>query len=344
MYQRLIRPVLYRFDPEKIHHGVRTWLRRAYVIPGLNHLVESYYRNRDPHLARQIFGLNFPNPVGLSAGFDKGELFNELSSFGFGFIEIGTITPLPQNGNDKPRLFRLPKDEALINRMGFNNQGIKATIECLKKRRRFDVILGINIGKNKVTPLEDAVRDYEECFTRLFSYGDYFVVNVSSPNTPGLRTLQDKEPLRRILSALQTINAHAPHPKPLLLKISPDLSDAQLDDCIDLIQELKLSGIVATNTTLARDRLATDEGVVQSTGAGGLSGKPLFKRSTEIVHYISKKTSGTLPIIASGGVMSAADALEKLAAGATFVQVYTGFIYQGPGLIKAINQAILKNI
>lgn len=304
---------------------------------------------RNGALSAHLFGLHFKNPVGLAAGFDKNALYlTELEALGFGFVEIGTVTPQPQAGNDKPRLFRLPKDKALINRMGFNNDGVKVVAKRLKewreKQSKADsrLIIGGNIGKNKVTPNEDAWKDYEICFRALFDCVDYFVVNVSSPNTPGLRELQEKDSLRKILSHLQTINQHETgseedkKPKPLLLKIAPDLTWQQIDDVIDLALEIKLDGLVATNTTISREQLQTTNDEVQAIGAGGLSGAPVRKRSTEIVRYIHQKTNGRIPVIASGGIFSAEDAKEKLAAGASLVQVWTGFIYEGPAIVKNI--------
>jgi len=303
-------------------------------------------------LSRELFGLHFKNPVGLAAGFDKNALYlTELEALGFGFVEIGTVTPQPQAGNDKPRLFRLPKDKALVNRMGFNNDGVKVVAKRLKEWREKQpsadaqsprLIIGGNIGKNKVTPNEDAWKDYELCFRALFDCVDYFVVNVSSPNTPGLRELQEKDSLRKILSHLQTINQHETgteedrKPKPLLLKIAPDLTWQQVDDVIDLALEIKLDGLVATNTTISREQLQTTNDEVQAIGAGGLSGAPVRKRSTEIVRYIHQKTNGRIPVIASGGIFTASDAKEKINAGASLVQVWTGFIYEGPAIVKNI--------
>jgi dihydroorotate dehydrogenase len=293
-------------------------------------------------LHREVFGLKFKNPVGLAAGFDKDAKFvDELACLGFGFIEIGTVTPRPQEGNDKPRLFRFPNDNAIINRMGFNNEGVDAAVIRLKQRKT-DIIIGGNIGKNKSTPNEDAVKDYEICFKKLFDVVDYFVVNVSSPNTPNLRELQEKKPLHDLLLHLQNLNLSYPSPKPLLLKIAPDLTDTQLDDVIDIVKSVKLSGIVATNTTIERDGLSGDKQMVEQTGPGGVSGRPLKQRSTEIIKYITQKTEGKLPIIAVGGIFTAEDAQEKIEAGAKLVQVYTGFIYQGPAIAKNICKSFLK--
>lgn len=297
--------------------------------------------------AVKVWGIEFPNVVGLAAGFDKNASYlRELQTLGFGAVEIGTVTPLGQPGNEKPRIFRLPKDKALINRMGFNNEGVKAVVARLKdwraeqesinskNRSQIKLIIGGNIGKNKVTPNEEAWRDYEICFRELFEYVDYFVVNVSSPNTPGLRELQEKDALRKILSHLQTINKQQHHPKPILLKIAPDLTVSQVDDVIDLAMEIHLDGLVASNTTISREGLTTTDNVVKETG--GLSGLPVQQRSTELVRYIHQKTNGQIPIIASGGIFTAADVKAKLDAGASLIQVWTGFIYEGPGIVGKV--------
>jgi dihydroorotate dehydrogenase len=295
-----------------------------------------------PKLVREVFGIKFENPVGLAAGFDKdAKLFDELASFGFGFVEIGTVTPLPQEGNPKPRLFRLKEDNALINRMGFNNEGIEAVVARLR-RKTSNIIIGGNIGKNKVTPNENAVADYEICFEKLFPYVDYFAVNVSSPNTPGLRDLQEKEPLTALLNSLQKINNQKEKRKPILLKIAPDLTNEQLDDIIAIVADTKIDGVVATNTTIGRKGLKTNKTKVEAIGNGGLSGKPLKARSIEVIKYLADKSNKAFPIIGVGGIHSAEDALEKIDAGATLVQVYTGFIYEGSALIKRINKAIIK--
>lgn len=296
-----------------------------------------------PSLHRKVFGIDFPNPVGLAAGLDKGaEVIDEMGRVGFGFVEIGTITPKPQPGNDLPRLFRLVKDEALINRMGFNNVGAEVAAQRLK-RRKSKVIVGANIGKNKVTANEDAIHDYEYCFTTLFDYADYFVVNVSSPNTPGLRALQDKDSLAAILNSLQAINQSKPAQKPILLKIAPDLTNEQIDDVIGVVQQTKISGIIATNTTISRVGLSYTQTEIDNYGAGGLSGKPLTKRATEVIRYIKSKTQHQpITVIGVGGIMTVADALEKLEAGADLIQLYTGFIYKGPQLIADINRALIK--
>lgn len=338
----LVKKILFRYDPEQAHYKVMKWLAKTYNTGIGKKYLESNYCLKHPGLEREVFGLKFKNPVGLAAGFDKDALFiDELACLGFGFIEIGTLTPKPQDGNEKPRLFRFPEDAAIINRMGFNNQGVDAAVERLKNRKT-DLIIGGNIGKNKTTPNEQAAEDYAYCFKKLFDYVDYFVVNVSSPNTPNLRELQEKEPLKQLLMHLQNLNLSYPHPKPLLLKIAPDLSNSQLDDVIDIVQAVRLSGLVATNTTIDRDGLSADKKVIEDTGAGGVSGKPLKQRSTEIIRYIHEKTGGQIPLIAVGGIFTGADALEKIEAGASLVQVYTGFIYQGPGIAKTICKAILN--
>ncbi len=306
-------------------------------------LFRQLYGSKEESLKRELFGLEFPNPVGLAAGFDKdGKHFRAMSNLGFGFIEIGTVTPKPQIGNPQPRLFRLPKDKGLINRMGFNNEGLEAMVERLKKGRDGKIIIGGNIGKNKVTPNEVAAKDYELCFEALFPHVDYFVVNVSSPNTPNLRDLQEKEPLTRLLGMLQTLNHAKPNPKPILLKIAPDLTNTQLDDIIEIVHDTKIAGVIAANTTISRANLKTSEQAIKEIGAGGLSGQPVKKRSTEVIQYLHTQSKGAFPIIAVGGIGSPQDALEKLAAGASLVQVYTGLIYEGPSLVRAINKAILK--
>ena len=312
------------------------------MIPGKMWSWRLIFRVKDARLEREVFGLKFDNPVGLAAGFDKdAKLFDELASFGFGFIEIGTVTPLPQDGNPKPRLFRLKDDSGLINRMGFNNLGIEAVVARLR-RKKSDIIIGGNIGKNKVTPNEEAANDYAICFEKLFPYVDYFAVNVSSPNTPGLRDLQEKKPLTALLNSLQELNNKKDIRKPILLKIAPDLTNEQLDDIIDIVADTKIDGVIATNTTIDRSGLKTDKNKVDAIGNGGLSGKPVGLRSTQVIKYLADKSNRAFPIIGVGGIHSAEDALEKLDAGATLLQVYTGFIYQGPSLVKRINKAILK--
>lgn len=342
MYKSLIRPILFRFDPEKIHHFTFSSIRFLNSIPGMPSLLKSMYEVNDPRLEREVFGLKFKNPVGLAAGLDKdAKLYKELGNMGFGFIEIGTLTPKPQDGNPKKRLFRLREDGGLINRMGFNNGGVQEAVERLKKnpKGKDHVLIGGNIGKNKVTPNEDAVSDYEICFDALYDYVDYFVVNVSSPNTPNLRELQDKEPLTNLLQTLQDKNATKPVQKPILLKIAPDLTDEQLLDIIDIVKTTKIAGVIATNTTISRDGLVSEN--KQETG--GLSGKPLTKRSTEVIRFLSEKSNKAFPIIGVGGIHTADDAIEKLEAGASLIQLYTGFIYEGPALIKDINKRLLNS-
>lgn len=333
MYKSLIRPILFKFDPEEVHYFTFSLLKN-FPFLAKNFLPKPI---EDKRLEREIFGLKFKNPVGLAAGFDKdAKMFSELSDLGFGFIEIGTLTPKPQDGNPKKRLFRLKEDAAIINRMGFNNGGVDAAVERLKSNK--NVLIGGNIGKNKVTPNEEAVNDYIICFEKLFPYVDYFVVNVSSPNTPNLRALQEKEPLTKLLSELQKRNAEKEKQKPILLKIAPDLTDEQLLDIIDIVNETKIAGVIATNTTLSRDNLISENR--QETG--GLSGKPLTKRSTEVIRFLSEKSGKAFPIIGVGGIHSADDAIEKFDAGASLVQLYTGFIYEGPQLIHDINKKLLE--
>ena len=341
MYKSLVKPALFTLDAERAHHVVFNNLRRAARLPGTKTLLRKLYDYQHPNLEREVFGLQFPNPVGLAAGFDKNAMLtDEMATMGFGFVEIGTVTPRPQPGNPAPRLFRLPKDEALINRMGFNNDGAATVAARLAKRRNRQLIIGGNIGKNKDTSNERAADDYVACFDALAEVVDYFVVNVSSPNTPNLRQLQEKEPLIKLLQQVQERNLSRATPRPLLLKIAPDLTDSQLDDILEIARETKLSGLVATNTTISRAGLSTDTGYVGSLGAGGLSGRPLRARATEVIRYLHQKSNGALPIIGSGGIHSAADAQEKLAAGASLIQLYTGFIYEGPGLVKRINQQL----
>ncbi|MCJ7759094.1 MAG: quinone-dependent dihydroorotate dehydrogenase [Gillisia sp.] len=337
MYKSLIRRFLFKFDPEVVHYFTFDFLKIIFKIPGVPALVKSIYQLNDPRLEREVFGLKFKNPVGLAAGFDKdAKLYKELDAFGFGFVEIGTVTPKPQPGNEKKRIFRLKEDEAIINRMGFNNEGVEAAVKRLKSNK--DVLIGGNIGKNKTTPNEDAVSDYMICFDALFDAVDYFVVNVSSPNTPNLRALQEKKPLTELLKTLQNKNKQKPKPKPILLKIAPDLTDSQLLDIIDIITETGIAGVIATNTTIARGDLKS----ANKDEMGGLSGRPVKNRSTEVIRFLAEKSNRAFPIIGVGGIHSAEDALEKLDAGASLVQLYTGFIYEGPGLIRKINKKILE--
>ena len=339
---KIVRFILFFFNPEFIHNILFKLIKFTAMIPGINWIWILLFKVQDTRLEREVFGLKFENPVGLAAGFDKdAKLFDELGAFGFGFVEIGTVTPLPQEGNPKPRLFRLKQDKALINRMGFNNSGIEA-ISSRLRRKKTKLIIGGNIGKNKLTPNEDAVSDYEICFEKLFPYVDYFAVNVSSPNTPGLRDLQQKAPLTALLNRLQELNSAKDKRKPILLKIAPDLTNSQLDDIITIVADTKIDGVIATNTTIDRNGLKTDKNKLKAIGDGGLSGNPVKSRSTEVIKYLADTSNKAFPIIGVGGIHSTEDALEKLDAGATLVQLYTGFIYEGPALIKRINKAILQ--
>ena len=335
MYKSIIRPLLFKYDPEKVHHFTFKSIRLLSGI-GLTKLLKPVFNVEDKRLERTVFGLKFKNPVGLAAGFDKdAKLFQELSDFGFGFVEIGTLTPKPQDGNPKKRLFRLKEDQAIINRMGFNNGGVDEAVKRLKKNK--NVLIGGNIGKNKITPNEEAFEDYKICFNALFDYVDYFVVNVSSPNTPNLRALQDKEPLTKLLTGLQQLNTNKQRQKPILLKIAPDLTNDQLLDIIEIVNTTKIAGVIATNTTISREGLTSET----KSEMGGLSGKPLRSRSTEVIRFLSEKSNKAFPIIGVGGIHTKEDAIEKLEAGASLVQLYTGFIYEGPQLIKKINSEIL---
>jgi dihydroorotate dehydrogenase len=341
MYKIFIRPLLFLVAPEAIHHFTFRFIRLISFVPGLPAALRSLFTLSHPALERKVFGLTFKNPVGLAAGFDKDALLiDELSTFGFGFIEIGTLTPKPQDGNPKPRLFRLPADQALINRMGFNNRGVAAAVERLKNRSS-SVLVGGNIGKNKSTPNEEAFADYAHCFEALYPYVDYFVLNVSSPNTPGLRALQEKEPLKNLLQGIKKLSATKGKQKPVLLKIAPDLTQTQLDDVVEILIETNTDGVIATNTTISRDQLVTDQKTISEIGAGGLSGQPLSGRSTEVIKYLRSKLGPSFPIIGVGGIMNADDALEKMKAGADLIQVYTGFIYDGPSIVTRINRKIL---
>lgn len=341
MYKRLILPILFRFDAETIHHFATATLKITLAIPGMRWLAHRLFVTNDPRLRRTVFGIDFPNPVGMAAGFDKNaEFVTELAALGFGFVEIGTVTPRPQTGNPKPRLFRLKADGGLINRMGFNNKGAGPAAERLRKLGKNRVIVGGNIGKNKDTPNEQALNDYLLCFHELFEVVDYFVVNVSSPNTPGLRDLQEREPLTRLLQALQQENRNKLTPKPILLKIAPDLTNSQLNDIVAIVAETGIAGVIATNTTISRDGLKTDSQSVANMGAGGVSGRPVRSRSTEVIRYLHQQSGGAFPIIGIGGIFTADDAREKLEAGASLIQVYTGFIYEGPALVKRICEGI----
>ena len=343
MYRLLLKPLLFLLSPEKAHYFTVGLLKFTLAIPGISWVFRKIYAVNHPSLKRNFLGLQFKNPVGLAAGFDKdGKFFEPISALGFGFVEIGTVTPKPQDGNPKPRLFRLPKDRGLINRMGFNNEGIDAFVNRIKQRKNSDVIIGGNIGKNKITPNDKAADDYLICFEALFPYVDYFVVNVSSPNTPNLRDLQDKEPLTKLLNLLQEKNQTQSLPKPILLKIAPDLTESQLDDILEIVSTTKIDGVIATNTTIARTSLTTSEKTIKNIGAGGLSGAPLTKRATEVIHYLTEKSDGKLFIIGVGGINSGQDAIEKIQAGASLVQVYSGMVFQGPALIKNINKALIS--
>jgi len=342
MYKSIFRPVLFWFSPESVHHFVVNSLKILFKIPGTGWLLIKLTQVNDPRLEREVFGLKFKNPVGIAAGFDKqAELYNELSNFGFGFIEIGTVTPKGQPGNPKPRLFRLPLDKALINRMGFNNGGVNNAVKNLNKRKT-TVIIGGNIGKNTLTPNSEAVEDYVLCFQQLFDFVDYFVVNVSCPNITDLHELQDQDSLMKILGKIQELNNTKAHPKPILLKVSPDLNNKQLDEVIEIVKRTKIDGVVATNTTISRQNLKTDDDRIKKIANGGLSGKPITDRSTEVIRYLAEKSGKAFPIIGVGGIFTVEDALEKLHAGADLVQVYTGFIYEGPFIAKKINKALLK--
>jgi dihydroorotate dehydrogenase len=356
MYKKLVLPFLFLFDAEQVHHFVYSFIKFSFNIPFVPLIFRKLYGYENPVLEQTVFGLKFKNPIGLAAGFDKNaDLVDELSEMGFGFIEIGTVTPVAQDGNDRPRLFRLKPDNALINRMGFNNEGAKAAAQRLRNRNS-KLIIGGNIGKNKLTPNENALDDYIKCFNELHDVVDYFVVNVSSPNTPNLRDLQEKEPLKKILSTLKLLSlelgirnqelgirdhtSSQNQPKPILLKIAPDLTNSQLDDIVEIVVETGIAGVIATNTTISRAGLVTNDETIKQIGAGGLSGAPLTYRSTEVIRYICQKSNNAFPIIGVGGIASADDALEKLRAGASLVQIYTGFIYEGPSIAKQINTQV----
>lgn len=339
---KLLRNILFWFDAEDVHHFSMNMFRFFCNFGFIKKILKNAFAPRNQDISKEIWGIHFSNPIGLAAGFDKNAKYlRELETLGFGFVEIGTVTPLAQEGNPKPRLFRLPKDKALINRMGFNNDGVKAVAQRVreyKQKNKNALIIGGNIGKNKITPNENAWKDYETCFNELHNAVDYFVVNVSSPNTPGLRDLQQKDSLKKILTNLQGINKTKSIQKPILLKISPDLNKQDLDDIIDLALEINLDGLVAANTTISRNNLITPTQEINETGAGGLSGFPLQKESTQITAYIHNRTKGSIPVISSGGIFKANDAKEKFTNGASLVQVWTGFIYEGPGIVKKILQ------
>ena len=339
MYRLVIKPILFLFDPEWVHYFVFGIIRKIHWIPGIGAVLRVYFSVSNPVLEREVFGLRFKNPIGLAAGFDKdAKLYKELANFGFGFIEIGTLTPKPQDGNPKKRLFRLLEDQALINRMGFNNEGVAAAVNRLKKNK--NVLIGGNIGKNKITANETAVEDYQLCFNALFDYVDYFVVNVSSPNTPNLRELQDRKPLTQLLVSLQENNNARPQRKPLLLKIAPDLNDDQLEDIVQIVADTSIDGVIATNTTLSREGLQSQ----YKSETGGLSGKPLTDRSTEVIRFLATKSKNSFPIIGVGGIHTPEDALEKLKAGASLIQLYTGFVYEGPAVVRKMNRYLSEKL
>ena len=338
MYKKLLKPILFCIDPERVHEITFFFINLIFKIPLVSSLISKIYSLKNPILETEVFGIKFPNPIGLAAGFDKNaKLYNEFSNFGFGFIEIGTVTPLPQEGNPKKRLFRLVSDEAIINRMGFNNTGVEEVIKRLKYNK--GVIVGGNIGKNKITDFNNSIQDYLICFEKLYPHVNYFAINVSSPNTEKLRDLQQKDLLKNLLEAIQKKNKSYSFPKPVLLKIGPDLSQDQLIDVIEVIAETSLDGIIATNTTLSRDNLSSSENLVNQKG--GLSGKPISKKSTNIIKFLHQKSNGSIPIIGVGGIMNPDDAIEKIKAGATLIQLYSGFVYSGPSIVKKINNAII---
>ena len=343
MYKSIIRPILFKFDPEAIHYFSFDAIKLLSKIPGIPFLIRRLFQVNHPALERELFGLRFKNPVGLAAGFDKNAvLYNELANFGFGFIEIGTVTPKPQEGNPKKRLFRLQDDKGIINRMGFNNAGLEAAIVQLKKNKK-QLIIGGNIGKNTQTPSEGYTADYLECFEALHPYVDYFVLNVSCPNVGSHAKLNDKDYLEELIKAVQALNATFEVSKPILLKIAPDLNDTQLDEIIEIVAVTKLEGVIASNTSISRENLKTDVATLEAIGNGGVSGQPIKEKSTQVIKYLSEKSQKAFPIIGVGGIHSAQDALDKIAAGADLVQIYTGFIYEGPALVKRINKAILKS-
>ena len=342
MYKSLIKPLLFLKKPENAHHLTFSLMRAIFNFPILKPMIKGMYSFEDPILAREVFGLKFKNPVGLAAGLDKdAKYIAELEMLGFGFIEIGTLTPRPQSGNPQPRLFRLPGDQALMNRMGFNNGGVEEAVERLKKTNS-NVLIGGNIGKNKDTPNERATEDYLKCLEALHPYVDYFVVNVSSPNTPNLRDLQEKEPLKKLLLAVKAANGNKEKPRPILLKIAPDLTEGQLDDIVEIVQNTGVDGVIATNTTIDYELVKKEKDAVKTIGSGGVSGKPLRSRSTEVIRYLSQKSRNSFPIIGVGGIFTAEDAIEKLEAGASLVQVYSGMIYEGPGMVKQIKKGIAR--
>ncbi len=343
MYRNIIRPLLFLLQPETVHHLIVNFLKIGFRIPGIAYLVKKSLRVKDNRLKTMFLGIEFDNPVGFAAGFDKNaEVYNQFSNFGFSFIEIGTVTPKAQAGNPKPRSFRIPQDKGLINRMGFNNKGVDYAVNQLKNKRH-KTIIGGNIGKNTATSNDDALTDYVICFEKLYDHVDYFVVNLSCPNIKDLRKLQDKDSTITILNKLTEIRRSKSPYIPILLKISPDLTNDQLDDVVETFNITGIDGIVATNTTVSRENLATNKKQIEEIADGGLSGQPLARRSTDIIKYITDKSDGTIPIIGVGGIMTVNNAIEKLNAGATLIQLYTGFIYEGPAFVKRINKALLKN-
>ncbi|MFP4619806.1 MAG: quinone-dependent dihydroorotate dehydrogenase [Bacteroidales bacterium] len=343
MYRQFIRPLLFKLRPETVHHIIIHFLKFFFRIPFVSCVTSRIYEIRDSRLEREFLGMALKNPVGMAAGFDKNaEAFNEFSHFGFSFIEIGTVTPKAQPGNPKPRSFRLPRDLSLINRMGFNNKGVDEAVKRLK-RKNPRIVIGGNIGKNTATPNDKALEDYVTVFNKIYNHVDYLVINLSCPNIKNMTELQDKEQTMRILNELTRLRSSRNNEKPLLLKISPDLNNQQLDDVVDLFYSTGIDGVVATNTSIQRENLSTDPELVKQIGEGGLSGKPLSNRSTEVIRYLAEKSKGQMPIIGVGGIMTTQDALEKLSAGATLVQIYTGFIYNGPGFVKKINRELIRN-
>jgi dihydroorotate dehydrogenase len=343
MYKLFIRPFLFLFDPEKIHYFTFSLIRFLCKIPLMSLMLRKIYKIEDKRLERTLFGIKFKNPVGLAAGFDKNAvLYNELANFGFGFIEIGTVTPLGQEGNPKKRLFRLKHDAGIINRMGFNNDGLETVIQQLKKNKG-KLIIGGNIGKNTQTSSDLYTRDYELCFKGLHPFVDYFVLNVSCPNVGSHAKLNDKSYLIELISAVQKLNKQELIQKPILLKIAPDLNNNQLDEIIELVAETKIDGVIASNTSVTRNNLKASDQLLKEIGNGGLSGQPIKELSTRVIRYLAQNSNKAFPIIGVGGIHSAQDALDKIEAGADLVQIYTGFIYEGPGLIKKINKALLKS-
>ena len=342
MYKSIIRSFLFKFDPEAVHYFIFDLIKIFFKIPFSARLVRSLFHVNHTNLERELFGLKFKNPVGLAAGFDKNALlYNELAHFGFGFIEVGTVTPKAQDGNPKKRLFRLKADNGLINRMGFNNAGLEALIERLKKNKS-KVIIGGNIGKNNHTSVDQYTEDYAQCFKALHPYVDYFVLNVSCPNVGSHAKLTDKDYLTELITEIKRLNSEFDIQKPILLKIAPDLNQLQLDEIITLVSETKIAGVIACNTSISRVGLKTPKTVLETIGMGGLSGQPIKSKSTEVIRYLSQKSQKAFPIIGVGGIHSAQDALEKIEAGADLVQIYTGFVYEGPALIKRINKALIN--